>query len=95
MEVRRSAVLLNCDVNSNGNAGCGVTAGVSNSYGPAFNAAGGGWYAMERTPNFIKVWFWSRSANNVPNDVKNGTTSVDTDNWVSSVLIAPHGDARA
>ena len=32
----------------------------SNSYGPAFNRAGGGWYAIERTSESIKIWFWSR-----------------------------------
>lgn len=37
---------------------------------------------MERTPNFIKVWFWSRQDGSVPSDVKNGHTSLDTDNWV-------------
>ena len=67
----------------NGNAGCGVRSTASNSYGPAFNSAGGGWYAMERTDSFIKVWFWSRNDASVPADVKNGATSIDTDNWVS------------
>jgi hypothetical protein len=39
-------------------------------------------YALERTPDFIKVWFWSRSDNSVPSDVKNGALSVETDRWV-------------
>ncbi|PSR81268.1 hypothetical protein PHLCEN_2v6428 [Hermanssonia centrifuga] len=71
----------NCDATVNNNAGCGVKAAPTNSYGPAFNSAGGGWYAMERTDTFIKVWFWSRSSGNVPSDVKNGETTIDTDNW--------------
>jgi len=70
-----------CDANDNSNAGCGVKSTASNSYGPSFNSAGGGWYAIERTDSFIKVWFWSRNAGNVPSDVSNGATSVDTDNW--------------
>lgn len=36
---------------------------------------------MERTTDFIKVWFWARNDNSVPSDVK-GSTAVDTDNWV-------------
>ena len=49
-------------------------------------------YAMERTINFIRVWFWDRTAAFVPNDVKNGTSSVNTDDWVSNVpsrIVAP------
>lgn len=41
-------------------------------------------YAMERTSSFIKVWFWSRNDGNVPSDVKNGATNVNTDSWVST-----------
>ena len=59
-----------------------MKATATNSFGPSFNSAGGGWYAMERTDSFIKVWFWTRNAGNVPSDVKNGATTVDTDNWV-------------
>ncbi len=81
----RSSTGNNCDIAATNNAGCGVEAPSSNSYGPAFNSAGGGWYAMERTNNFIKVWFWSRNAGNVPSDVKNGATSVNTDKWVCIV----------
>ncbi|CAL1706273.1 unnamed protein product [Somion occarium] len=44
----------NCNVNTSGNTGCGVQAPTADSYGPAFNAIGGGWYAMERTTTFIK-----------------------------------------
>ena len=76
----------NCDTAATNNAGCGVTAPTSNSYGPAFNAAGGGWYAMERTNSFIKVWFWSRNSGSVPSDVQNGATSVNTDNWVRASM---------
>ena len=43
---------------------------------------------MERTDSFIKVWFWTRNAGNVPSDVKNGATTVDTDNWVCDQLLS-------
>ena len=55
------------------------------SYGKAFNDAGGGYYAVERASNHIKVWFWSRDAANVPAAVKGGAKSVDPDTWVSSM----------
>lgn len=74
---------LDCDVNSaSGEVGCGVAAPTENSYGPAFNANGGGFYAMERTPTFMKVWFWPRGSGTVPPVVRNGGTTADTGNWV-------------
>ncbi|OBZ78871.1 putative glycosidase C21B10.07 [Grifola frondosa] len=74
-----TSVSDNCDVAANGNAGCGVHATAPNSYGPGFNAAGGGFYVMERTTSFIKVWFWSRGDPTVPSDVSSGAASVNTD----------------
>ncbi|KAH9938887.1 endo-beta-glucanase [Epithele typhae] len=71
----------NCDVNETGNSGCGVQSDSSSSYGPAFNAIGGGFYAMERTNSFIKVWFWPRNSGSIPSDVLSGATSVTTDSW--------------
>lgn len=38
---------------------------------------------MERTDDFVKVWFWAVTDTTVPSDVSSGATSVDTDNWVS------------
>jgi hypothetical protein len=35
--------------------GCGVRNHSPRSFGPKFNAAGGGWFAVERTDAFIKV----------------------------------------
>lgn len=35
--------------------GCGVRSPSPRSFGGTFNAAGGGWYALERTDSFIKV----------------------------------------
>ncbi|KAI0820859.1 laminarinase [Trametes gibbosa] len=79
----------NCDVAATNNAGCGVQANKANSYGPGFNNAGGGWYAMERTNSFIKVWFWSRNDGSVPSDVLNGATSINTDNWGTPYAFFP------
>ena len=81
----RKAVSNNCDVAANGNTGCAVQASVPKSYGKSFNAAGGGFYAMERTTTSIKVWFWTRDDPAVPADVKTAGASVDTDKWVSTV----------
>lgn len=70
-----------CNALANNNAGCGVHSSLPNSYGPAFNSNGGGWYAIERTPKFIKIWFWPRGATSIPSDVSNGASSVNTNNW--------------
>jgi hypothetical protein len=40
-------------------------------------------YAMERTSDFIKVWFWPRSG--APPDVQNGDNTVNTDSWVREI----------
>ena len=76
-----TATGLNCDVNTDGNTGCGVQAPTPNSYGPVFNSGGGGWYAMERTSDSIKIWFWPR-ATGAPSDVSGGSNTVNTNNWV-------------
>ncbi|KAF7981756.1 hypothetical protein HWV62_31813 [Athelia sp. TMB] len=49
-----TTVGTDCNANDNGNAGCGVKSPDTNSYGPTFNADGGGYYAMERTTTSIK-----------------------------------------
>ena len=54
-----------------------------NSYGPQFNAVGGGWYAMERTEQHIKVWYWLRNDPKVPADVRDGKSTINTGAWVS------------
>ncbi|KAH7883471.1 glycoside hydrolase family 16 protein [Phlebopus sp. FC_14] len=71
----------NCDVNETNNSGCGVTINDTRSFGPAFNAAGGGWYAIERTSSFIKIYFWERRSTSVPRDVSNPGSTIDTSNW--------------
>ncbi|KIK66359.1 glycoside hydrolase family 16 protein [Collybiopsis luxurians FD-317 M1] len=42
---------------------------------------GGGWFAMERTVEYIKVWSWSRDDFSVPLSVRYGSPVLDTDLW--------------
>jgi hypothetical protein len=44
-----------------GNDGCGQENNSTATYGSAFNAAGGGVYAVEWTSDAISIWFFSRS----------------------------------
>ncbi|KAG5652388.1 hypothetical protein H0H81_005184 [Sphagnurus paluster] len=81
---------LQCDVGLNFNAGCGVQFKQAESFGPAFNRAGGGWYAMERTPTFIKVWFWSRNDRSLPADLRNPGPGVNTDSWGTPAAFFPN-----
>jgi len=71
-----------CNAFVNGNAGCSVADTRGNSYGPSLNNNGGGWFAMERTDSFIKVWFWPRNGG-PPGEVQNGSGQINTNNWVS------------
>lgn len=73
----------NCDDVATASGGCGVRAPANTpNFGPAFNKAGGGWYAYERAPNSTKVWFWARHAWAVPPDVRFRLGAVDTALWV-------------
>ncbi|KAI5122192.1 hypothetical protein M0805_007089 [Coniferiporia weirii] len=92
IEQTGTALLTDCDSNANGNSGCGVHNNKANNYGPDFNSAGGGWYAMERTTSFIRVFFWSRGDSSVPSGVSGGTSSIDTDNWGEPVALFPNTD---
>ena len=60
------------------NVGCAVQDPRKESYGAPFNTAGGGVYAVEWTSDFIKVWFFSRSA--IPADLNAGNTP-DPTKW--------------
>ncbi|KIK68641.1 glycoside hydrolase family 16 protein [Collybiopsis luxurians FD-317 M1] len=75
------ALLSNCDVVATSNVGCGVKFVDTRSYGPMFNEYGGGWYAIERTNYVIKIWFWSRDAVTLPNEVEEGAININTDSW--------------
>ncbi|KAF5348729.1 hypothetical protein D9758_006817 [Tetrapyrgos nigripes] len=62
-----TAMANDCNTAVNGNTGCTVSfTNALRSFGPAFNANGGGWFAVERTNTFIKIWFWERTDPNVP-----------------------------
>jgi hypothetical protein len=74
----------------NNSAGCGYSFRAStNSYGPGFNTAGGGYYVAERTSNYIKVWFWSRKDASVPAAVKSGASNVDTSTFGTPAAYFP------
>jgi hypothetical protein len=81
-----SPLETDCNTAVNGNDGCGVINTDSSNYGAPFNANGGGWYAVERTDDFIKAWFWPSTSTSVPSGVSEGSSSVDTDNWVCIVM---------
>ncbi|KAF9236017.1 glycoside hydrolase family 16 protein [Melanogaster broomeanus] len=79
----------NCDAIATGDTGCGVASTDTKSYGPSFNSIGGGWYAIERTSTFIKIYFWERGSASVPSDVRSPGTSVNTSNWGTPVAYYP------
>ncbi|KAI1785726.1 endo-beta-glucanase [Ganoderma leucocontextum] len=75
------SVQTNCDVVATGNAGCSVLDKASKSYGSGFNHNGGGFFAMERCSEGVKVWFWPRHAKGIPSDVLKGSKTVNTAKW--------------
>ncbi|TFY60538.1 hypothetical protein EVJ58_g5086 [Rhodofomes roseus] len=90
-----STLSTNCsssDTLSDGNNGCSVDAPYTASYGKVFNTYGGGYYAMERTAAYIRVWFWSRNDSSIPSDITSGASSVDTDNWGQPIAFFPDTD---
>jgi len=64
---------LDCDGLINANSGCGVTEWSRASYGPTFDAQGGGVFAMKWDENGIAVWSFYRAA--VPQDIISGNPS--------------------
>ncbi|KAF5335745.1 hypothetical protein D9611_009644 [Ephemerocybe angulata] len=84
----------NCDSTINNNIGCPVKFQQPESYGPAFNGNGGGWYAVERTPAAIKVWFWGRNDNNVPAQVRNGDANVAPETWGTPTALFPENNCN-
>ena len=65
---------------------------TADSYGPAFNANGGGFYAMERSERGVKVWFWPRHAKHIPHDIRTGAYEVNTDHWGTPIADFPSTD---
>jgi len=59
-----------CDALLDNNAGCAVTEWSRASYGPYFDAQGGGVFAMKWDENSIAVWSFYRAA--VPEDIVTG-----------------------
>lgn len=94
-----SATSTDCNAADNSNQGCGVS-GVPLSYGADFNAAGGGWFAMQRgAATGIRAWFWSREgADDVPIAVRyplvGAVTGVSPDeSWGEPYAVFPMGAA--
>ncbi|KAJ8586640.1 glycoside hydrolase family 16 protein [Rhizopogon salebrosus TDB-379] len=82
----------NCDAYATGNTGCGVEINDNKSYGPDFNNNGGGWYAIERSSSYIKIFFWERTSGSVPSSVKYPGSSVDTSTWGTPAAYFPGTD---
>jgi len=61
----------NCDANLNDNSGCDTVEWSRASYGPYFDAQGGGILAMKWDENDISIWSFYRAA--IPTDVAAGT----------------------
>ncbi|KAK0208339.1 glycoside hydrolase family 16 protein [Desarmillaria ectypa] len=66
-----------CDGNANSNSGCGITEWSRASYGPYFDAQGGGIFAMKWDENGISVYSFYRAA--IPGDINDG--SPNPSNW--------------
>nr|BAM29293.1 GPI-anchored 1,3-beta-glucanase [Ustilago esculenta] len=78
----------NCSAFVSGNTGCRIEMNGTSTptWGRKLNRAGGGLVAMERsfgtTGNGVRVWYFpNNSPSTLPADLKNGSTSVSTDNW--------------
>ncbi|KAL4076578.1 glycoside hydrolase family 16 protein [Scleroderma yunnanense] len=77
-----TVVTTDCDASVNYNSGCGSSFNYApSSFGPKFNQAGGGWYAVERTNEYISVWYWGSFDFTTPLDVQQGFPIVDTSGW--------------
>ncbi|KAL1740054.1 glycoside hydrolase family 16 protein [Schizophyllum fasciatum] len=58
--------------------GCAVRENKTNSYGQAFNEAGGGVFALQMAQSGFYMWFWSR--NDIPHSISgaNSQSTMDT-----------------
>ncbi|KAH7883437.1 glycoside hydrolase family 16 protein [Phlebopus sp. FC_14] len=70
-------------------SGCGVDMDDVDSFGPRFNKNGGGWYAVERTPTNISIFFWERDDVSVPIEVSTPGHTVDPSAWGTPVAYFP------
>ncbi|KAN0078477.1 glycoside hydrolase family 16 protein [Tylopilus felleus] len=88
-----TTVSTDCDAEVDGNVGCGVQLTEDyNSFGPGFNSIAGGWYAMERTNDYISIWFWERGDTSAPSDMTSGAATIDTSNWGTPAAYFPNSD---
>ncbi|EMD33563.1 glycoside hydrolase family 16 protein [Gelatoporia subvermispora B] len=71
---------------SDGNNGCSVSSPYSSTYGPTFNADGGGWFVVERTSSAVSIWFWERGDGTVPAAVSGGASTIDTGSWSTTPI---------
>ncbi|KAM0750326.1 glycoside hydrolase family 16 protein [Meredithblackwellia eburnea MCA 4105] len=80
-----------CDAYATNSQGCGVRSVSKTSYGQAYNAKGGGVYAMEWTSAGIKVFHWTKGS--VPADIRQGKPNPAKwgvpDNFVASKSCNP------
>ncbi|KAI0315868.1 2 beta-glucan [Amylostereum chailletii] len=78
-----------CSSGRGSNTGCGVTLKSDSSFGQDFNSNQGGFYAMERAENGIRVWFWKRGDKRTPKDVLDGDDDIDTRSWGTPDALFP------
>ncbi|KAJ7033161.1 glycoside hydrolase family 16 protein [Mycena alexandri] len=74
----------NCDATVNP-AGCGFSDHAASSFGPGFNAAGGGVFALQFDTTGIKTWFFQ--AGSVPSDIS--SKNPDPSSWGSPRMSVP------
>ncbi|KAI8069803.1 concanavalin A-like lectin/glucanase domain-containing protein [Gilbertella persicaria] len=80
----------NCDVNAGGqaaNAGCGVEAPNTNTYGAGLNNIRGGVYATLWTNQGIRTWFFPRGS--IPSDITKEAPNPDA--WGKPIANFPFG----
>ncbi|KAJ6532701.1 glycoside hydrolase family 16 protein [Mycena vulgaris] len=74
----------NCDANAD-TAGCGFSDESSSSFGPGFNSAGGGVFALQFNTDGIKTWFFQ--AGKVPSDISSSLPNPST--WGTPRMSVP------
>ncbi|KAL1963985.1 hypothetical protein VTN77DRAFT_7660 [Rasamsonia byssochlamydoides] len=84
-----SVISENCWNVTNNNEGCGVKAPPA-TYGPEFNANGGGVYAAELRDAGIRIWFFPR--NSIPADISDPSASPDPSTWGEALADFPSTD---
>jgi len=78
----------NCDAYATNDLGCGLRDTNKRSFGPCFNADGGGVMALRLDGGGVYIWHWARGS--VPGDVQSG--SPNPSSWGTPVaLLSPDG----